>query len=147
MARIAIGADHAGYGAKRALAEHLCKAGHYVHDLGTFSEEAVDYPDFAVAVARCVASGEDEFGILLCGSGIGVSIVANKITGIRAANCCTPLMAQLARQHNNANVLCIGARLHPIEELLAIADAFLASTFEGGRHARRVEKIHQLTGR
>lgn len=147
MKRIAIGADHAGYAAKQALAEHLCQRGYQVHDLGTFSDESVDYPDFAVTVARCVASGEDELGILLCGSGIGVSIVANKVTGIRAANCCSPEMARLARQHNDANVLCMGARLHPTDQLIAIADAFLEATFEGGRHRRRVEKIHSLTGR
>jgi ribose 5-phosphate isomerase B len=147
MIRIALGADHAGYAAKAALADHLCAAGFQVHDMGTFSNDAVDYPDFAVAVARAVANSEDDLGILLCGSGIGVSIVANKVTGIRAANCCSPEMARLARQHNNANVLCLGARLHTIEELIAIADAFLQATFEGGRHERRVEKIHQLTGR
>ncbi len=147
MIRIALGADHAGYAAKSALAEHLCTRGFHVHDMGTFSTAAVDYPDFAIAVARAVASGEDELGIVLCGSGIGVSIVANKVTGIRAANCCSPEMARLARQHNNANVLCLGARLHSIEELRAIADAFLEATFEGGRHERRVEKIHHLTGR
>ncbi|MCX7929513.1 MAG: ribose 5-phosphate isomerase B [Chlorobi bacterium] len=147
MMRIAIGADHAGFTAKQALAEYLCGKGYQVHDLGTFSEQSADYPDFAVTVARCVASGEDELGILLCGSGIGVSIVANKVPGIRAANCCTPQMAQLARQHNNANVLCMGARLHTPDELIAITDAFLAATFEGGRHQRRIEKIHSLTGR
>lgn len=147
MTRVAIGSDHAGFAAKNALAEHLCAAGYTVHDLGTFSEESVDYPDIALVVARCVASGEDDLGILLCGSGIGVSIVANKVTGIRAANCCTPAMASLARQHNNANILCMGARLHSIPELLAIADAFLQASFEGGRHQRRVEKIHSLTGR
>lgn len=145
--RIAIGSDHAGFAAKNAMAEYLCTAGYIVHDVGTFSEEAVDYPDFALVVARCVASGEDELGILLCGSGIGVSIVANKISGIRAANCCTPEMASLARQHNNANILCLGARLHSIPELLAITDAFLQASFEGGRHQRRIEKIHSLTGR
>lgn len=145
--RIAIGADHAGFTAKAALADHLCAAGFLVHDMGTFSNDSVDYPDFAVAVARAVASGEDALGVLLCGSGIGVSIVANKIAGIRAANCCSPEMSRLARQHNNANVLCLGARLHTVEELIAITDAFLQSTFEGGRHQRRVEKIHQLTGR
>jgi len=147
MHRIAIGADHAGFHAKQLLAEHLCAAGYQVHDLGTFSEESVDYPDIAVAVARCVAHGEDELGILLCGSGIGVSIVANKIVGIRAANCCTPTMARLAREHNNANILCMGARLHTTDELIAITDAFVSASFEGGRHQRRVEKIHSTTGR
>lgn len=147
MERIALGADHAGYHAKQALAEHLCQAGYQVHDLGTFSEDSIDYPDVAITVARCVASGEDDLGILLCGSGIGVSIVANKVVGIRAANCCSPEMARLARQHNNANILCMGARLLSINELVAIADAFVHASFEGGRHQRRVEKIHSLTGR
>ncbi len=147
MQRIAIGADHAGYYAKNQLAEHLCQSGYLVHDFGTFSEESVDYPDIAIAVARCVASGDDDLGILLCGSGIGVSIVANKVVGIRAAHCCTPAMAQVARQHNNANILCMGARFHTTDELIAMTDAFLNATFEGGRHERRVEKIHHLTGR
>lgn len=147
MSTIAIGADHAGFTAKAALAEHLCKNGYEVVDLGTHSSESVDYPDFAVAVARAVASKKADYGVLLCGSGIGVSIVANKVSGIRAANCCSPHMAQLARQHNDANILCMGARMHSLEELIAITDAFFASSFEGGRHTRRVEKIHTLTGR
>jgi len=145
--QIAIGADHAGVSAKTALADYLCAEGYLVHDMGAFTSESVDYPDFAVVVARAVASGEDDLGILLCGSGIGVAIVANKVAGIRAANCYTPEMARLARQHNNANVLCLGARLHTVDELIAITDAFLRASFEGGRHVRRVEKIHSLTGR
>lgn len=143
---IALGADHAGY----ALKSHLCTIiegwGHEVRDFGTNSLDSVDYPDYAAAVAKAVGSGEVEWGILVCGSGIGVSITANKFEGVRAADCVTVEMAVLSRQHNNANVLTLGERLLDKQTAEAIVQAFLTTEFEGGRHTRRVEKIHSLSG-
>ena len=142
--KIAIGADHAGYEAKEHLKRWLAAQGHEPLDLGTNAPASVDYPDFATMVARAVAAGTAPLGLLICGSGIGMSIAANKIAGIRAAHCTESYQARVARQHNNANVLCLGARvsgLGVMEETLA---AFLANTFEGGRHAVRVEKITKL---
>jgi len=142
--KVAIGSDHAGYEAKEHLKGWLRERGHDVADLGTHGTAAVDYPDFAARVARAVASAEAEVGVLLCGTGIGVSIAANKVKGIRAAHCTDGFQARLARQHNDANVLCLGARVSGsgvMEDALA---AFLAHTFEGGRHAPRVEKIQRL---
>lgn len=144
--KIAIGSDHAGFAYKNALAEFLTTEGHSVQDFGTFSTASVDYPDFAAAAAHAVADGKAEFGVLVCGSGIGVSITANKVRGIRAANCLTDEMAQLARQHNNANVVTVGERLVSVDAAKSIVQTFLATPFEGGRHERRVEKIHSLTG-
>ncbi len=144
--KIAIGSDHAGFAYKNALAEFLTTEGHSVQDFGTFSTDSVDYPDFAAAAAHAVADGKAEFGVLVCGSGIGVSITANKVRGIRAANCLTDEMAQLARQHNNANVVTVGERLVSVDAAKSIVQTFLATPFEGGRHERRVEKIHSLTG-
>lgn len=144
--RIAIGADHAGYALKQHIGERLRSLGHEVADYGTDSPTSVDYPDYAVAACERVASGEAEYGVLVCGSGIGVSIAANKVKGIRAANCVTVEMAQLSRQHNNANVLTIGSRLVDETTADAIVDAFLLTAFEGGRHENRVAKIHLLTG-
>ncbi|MBD1210131.1 MAG: ribose 5-phosphate isomerase B [Ignavibacteria bacterium] len=143
---IAIGSDHAGFGYKQELADFLRTNGHTVEDFGTHSLDSVDYPDFAAAVGRAVANGGAPLGVLVCGSGIGVSITANKIAGVRAANCLTEEMARLARQHNNANVVTIGERLMTLNTAKAIVKAFLETTFEGGRHANRVEKIHLLTG-
>ena len=145
--RIALASDHAGFAYKERLRQLLQDAGHEVLDYGAYSEESSDYPDFAVPAAQAVARGEADYGILICGSGIGVSIVANKIPGVRAANCCTEEMARLGRQHNNANVLTFGARLVPFEEAWRMVQVFLSTPFEGGRHARRVDKIHQLTER
>lgn len=144
---LALGSDHAGFRYKQELATFLAEQGHTIRDAGTHSLDSVDYPDFAVAVARAVASGEAEFGVLVCGSGIGVSITANKVSGVRAANCLTEEMARLARQHNNANVVTLGERLISLDTTKAIVVAFLATPFEGGRHAGRVSKIHDLTGR
>lgn len=144
---IAIGSDHAGFDYKEKLKDFLGENGYKVVDFGCYSAESCDYPDFAVLVAKSVAKGENEFGILICGSGIGMSIVANKVVGVRAANCCTVEMARLARQHNNANLLTFGARLVPFELAKEITSAFLNEKFEGGRHERRVNKIHTLTGR
>jgi ribose 5-phosphate isomerase B len=144
--KIAIGSDHAGFEYKEILKDFLINAGHSVFDFGCFSSDSCDYPDFAFPLARSVASGENDFGILICGTGIGMSIVANKVQGIRAANCCSVEMARLARKHNNSNILTFGARLIPIELAKNIVLAFLQEEFEGNRHERRVEKIHKLTG-
>jgi len=139
--RLAIGADHAGFNLKDHLRARLSAAGHEVQDLGTHSEDAVDYPDYAARVARAVASGEAERGILVCGSGIGMAIAANRFRGVRAAACADLYSARLCRQHNDANVLALGSRIvaPPLAE--AIVEHFLATAFEGGRHERRVAKM------
>ena len=142
--KLALGADHAGYQLKNHLAGMLTAAGHQVSDFGTHDSQSVDYPDFAASVGRAVATGAAELGILVCGSGIGVAIAANKIPGIRAATCNDLYTARLSRAHNDANVLTLGARV--VGEGLAeeIARVFLATPFEDGRHARRVAKIGDL---
>jgi ribose 5-phosphate isomerase B len=142
MTKIFIACDHAAFEAKEVLRQHLLKA-HEVIDLGTHSAERCDYPDYAVAVARKVQAGEG-IGILLCGSGIGVSLVANRFAGVRAALCRTPYEAELSRQHNNANILCLGARINNSDEIKAIAEAWLIASFEGGRHAERIAMFDSL---
>lgn len=144
--KIAIGCDHAGYEYKLGIIDFLHLLGYEVTDFGCNSAESCDYPDFARPTAESVAKGEHDLGILICGSGIGMSIVANKIRGIRAANCTSPKMAELARQHNNANILTFGARLVSLDDAKEIVRSFLNAKFEGGRHQRRVEKIHSETG-
>lgn len=144
---IAIGSDHAGFERKQEILEHLLSLGHEVQDLGTYSKDSMDYPDIAVEVALKVAQNHVERGILICGSGIGVSIVANKTEGVRAANCVNEEMARLARQHNDANVLTLGERLVDKTTAINMVDIFLTTSFEGGRHEQRVSKIHDLTGR
>ena len=142
--KISVGADHAGFALKEHLRRSLAKAGHEVFDLGTHGTESTDYPDFAAAVGRDVASGTAERGILVCGSGVGMSIAANKIHGVRAALGVTPEEVALTRQHNDANVLTLGARFlegAAADELVRI---FLETGFDGGRHERRVDKISQL---
>jgi ribose 5-phosphate isomerase B len=145
--RIAIGADHGGYELKQQIAEFLIARGHQVQDLGTHNLDSVDYPDFAALVARAVATGEAERGITICGTGIGVSMAANKVHGIRAALCTDCYMARMAREHNDAQVLCLGARVLGIGSALDIVQVFLKSEFLGGRHARRVGKINALEGK
>ena len=137
--KIAIGSDHAGFEYKQALAENL-KA-YNVKDFGTYTTDSVDYPDFAHPVARAVESGETDFGVLVCGSANGVAITANKHQDIRAAICWNEELAALARQHNNANVVCIPARFISLDMAKKIVDVFLATEFEGGRHAGRVGKM------
>ncbi len=144
--KISIGSDHAGFHYKEALRAFLQVAGHEVHDCGTFSAERADYPDYAFKVATMVAQHEVQYGVLICGSGIGVSITANKVNGVRAANCLSVEMAHLARAHNDANIVCVGERLVSLDLAKSIVDQFLRSDFEGGRHSDRVEKIHSLTG-
>lgn len=139
--RIAIGSDHAGYELKSAVAPALRAGGHEVVDVGTDSTESVDYPEFAVAAAGLVADGEADRAVIVCGSGVGVSIVANKVDGIRAVNAHDPDEAEMSRRHNDANVLTLsGARVTP-EAAEPIVARFLETDFEGGRHARRVGEI------
>lgn len=142
--KIAIGSDHAGFALKEQLRDRLKKAGLEVADFGTNSPESTDYPDYAAAVTREVVEGKADRGILVCYTGIGMSIAANKVRGIRAALCMNADQAQLTRAHNNANVLALGAKYTPIEVAGEIVDAFLATEFEGGRHARRVGKITSI---
>ncbi|GAB2702528.1 ribose 5-phosphate isomerase B [Mucilaginibacter koreensis] len=137
--KIAIGSDHGGFSYKQELLQYL--QGAEVKDFGTYSADAADYPDFAHPVASAVESGEFDFGILICGSANGVAITANKHQGIRAAICWQPELASLARQHNNANVVCIPERFISLETAKEIVDRFLSADFEGGRHANRVNKI------
>ena len=142
--RIAVGSDHAGFPLKRALIVYL-EAGEYdVLDLGTHGTEAVDYPDYGAAVGRSVAHGEADLGVCVCGSGIGIAIAANKIAGVRAATVHDVTSAHLAREHNNANVVCFGERLIGYEVARESLDAFLDASFAGGRHAPRVAKIDAL---
>ncbi|MDP8306366.1 MAG: ribose 5-phosphate isomerase B [Candidatus Chlorobium antarcticum] len=143
--KIAIGSDHAGVEFKKEIAEWLVANGHECKDMGPYTEESVDYPDYAHKVAKAVASGEYEQGILLCGTGLGVSISANKVPGIRAALACRPEFATLARQHNNANVLCMSARFTDSATIVTTLEHWFAADFEGGRHQRRVEKIEQCS--
>lgn len=142
---IALGSDHAGVEYKKVISDMLRSEGLGVLDFGTMTTDSVDYPDFAVAASKCVANNEASFGILLCGSGIGVSITANKVPTIRAANCLTVEMAELSRLHNNANVLTLGTRLVSLDDAILIVRKFLETPFEGGRHSKRVDKIHSLT--
>jgi len=139
--RIAVGADHAGFHIKEAIKTYLEGAGHTVSDAGTWSEESVDYPDYAKKVAEEVAKGEAQLGILACGSGIGMAIAANKVAGIRAATGNDLITARTAREQNNVNVLTIGGRLVEPAQAVELVRAFLAGTFKGGRHQRRNDKI------
>lgn len=140
--RVAIGADHAGYALKAEVLGWLGARGDTVVDLGTSSAaNAVDYPDVAHALAKLIESGDAELGVLVCGSGVGMSISANRHGGVRAVVCSEPYSARLARQHNDANVLCMGARVVGVGTAKDIVDAFFGATFEGGRHAGRVAKI------
>jgi ribose 5-phosphate isomerase B len=139
--KIAIASDHAGYATKEELKKFLTDLGYDVWDFGTHSEESVDYPDYAHPLAEAVEKGEYPLGVILCGSGNGVSITANKHQGVRSALCWIPEIASLARQHNNANVCAIPARFVSLPEAKSILKAFLDAEFEGGRHDRRVQKI------
>lgn len=142
--RIAIGSDHAGYEGKERAKRALDSLGVEVVDKGTGGTQSVDYPDFGAAVGRAVAAGEVERGVLLCGSGIGVGIAANKIAGVRAAVCWNEETARLARQHNDANVLCIGARFIEPDLAARMIRAFIETEFDGGRHQQRVDKLTKL---
>lgn len=141
---IAIGADHAGFEEKEKLKKFLGELGYAYEDVGTYSTDSVDYPDFSQKVGEKIESGEAEKGILVCGSGIGVAIAANKMPGVRAAQAWNEETARLSRLHNNANVLTIGARVIPETEIPKIVKAWLETDFEAGRHTDRVEKIMNL---
>jgi ribose 5-phosphate isomerase B len=146
--KIAIGSDHVGYDLKEDIRAYLVGRGIECQDFGAFTKERTDYPLFARQVARYVASREAELGILICGTGVGMAIAANKTRGIRAVSCSEPYSAALSRQHNNTNILAFGARVVGTGLARMIVEAWLAATYEGGRHARRVEMIHQFeTGR
>ncbi|MCB0395541.1 MAG: ribose 5-phosphate isomerase B [Flavobacteriales bacterium] len=138
---IAIGSDHAGFSLKSILVEYLRKNHFEVFDVGPASEDRVDYPDFAHPVASAIESGKAHFGVLLCGSGNGIAMTANKHSGIRAAVCWNREIAALARQHNDANILAIPARYVTENEALEMLDVFIGTSFEGGRHTQRVQKI------
>ena len=142
--KLGVGADHAGYAAKESLKRWLAERGHDVEDVGTHGTASVDYPDYAGQVGRLVASGKVELGLLVCGSGIGMAIAANKVRGVRAAVCSEPFSSRHARKHNDANVLCLGARVTGSGLMEETLEAFLDARFEGGRHAFRVEKIGRL---
>lgn len=142
--KLAIGSDHGGVHLKEHIKKYLQDKGYEIEDFGTHGEESVDYPDFAAAVARAVAAGECERGILICGTGIGISIAANKIHGIRAALCGDAFSARMCREHNDANILCMGERVLGVGLAETIVDTYLSAAFQGGRHARRVQKIMDL---
>jgi RpiB/LacA/LacB family sugar-phosphate isomerase len=142
--KIALASDHAGYPEKERLKPLFRELGLEVEDLGTSSEDSVDYPDYALKVAEHVARGRAEQGVLICGSGTGMAIAANKVPGVRAAVAWSEETARLARRHNDANVLALGARTTPVEDIPKIVRAWFETNFEGGRHAGRVEKIRQL---
>ena len=139
--KIALASDHAGYEAKIALVEYLKGEGYEVEDFGTDSGESCDYPDFAYKAATAIASGKFERGVFICGSGVGISIAANKVKGIRCALCTNEFCAEFSRRHNDAQVIAMGARVLPVDTMKKLADIFLTTEFEGGRHQRRVDKI------
>jgi ribose 5-phosphate isomerase B len=142
--KISLGADHAGFELKEKIKKLLLQQGFEVSDQGTLSSEAVDYPDYARKVAEQVANHSADLGILVCGSGVGMAIAANKIPGVRAANVSSEYEAQLSREHNDANVLTLGARLISDQNAFQIVQKWLETSFAGGRHQRRVEKITQI---
>ena len=142
--RVSIGSDHAGFEQKQALVDYLKGKGHEVVDRGPANDDRVDYPDYAAPVARDVAASAADFGVLVCGTGIGMAMAADKVPGVRAANIINPEFAALCREHNDANVITLSGRFVPLEENERILDAFLATDFGGGRHAGRVEKIMAL---
>ena len=147
MEKLAIGSDHAGFQAKEMLKKHLDTLGYAYEDMGCYSSERVDYPRYGEAVARAVAAGEYPRGILICGTGIGMSITANKFPGIRAALCHDLFTAQACREHNDANILVMGARVLSDEQICAICDCFLSGQFAGERHAQRLAQIADLEKR
>ncbi len=139
--RIAIGCDHAAFDEKNNLITYLENKNFLVKDFGCFSNDSVDYPDYARLVAKEIQNNNYDFGILICGSGIGISIAANRHRGIRAALCTSEFHAEMSRKHNDANIIALGARITPIDEMFSIISKFLDTEFEGGRHQNRIEKI------
>ena len=141
---LAIGSDHGGFELKEHIKKYLDEKGVEYKDFGCYDESSVDYPDIAEAVCKSINDGESENGILVCGTGIGISIAANKIDGIRAAHCHDVYSAEMTKRHNNANVICMGGRVIGRELAFKIVDAWLGAEFEGGRHQTRIDKIHNL---
>ena len=144
---IALGSDHAGLELKKEIAAHLVENGYEVKDYGTYTADSCDYPVYGEAVGRAVASGECELGVLVCGTGIGISMAANKVKGVRAAVCSDTFSAEMTRRHNDANIIAMGARVVGSGLALAIVDAFMNAEFEGGRHARRVDLMKDIEER
>ena len=142
--KIAIGCDHGGFEHKNSIVEHLKERGFEVADFGIYENTPVDYPDMALKVAKSVTSGENELGILVCGTGIGMSLAANKVKGIRAAVCSDHFSAKYTRLHNNSNILCLGGRVIGIGTALELVDLFVDTEFEGGRHQKRIDKITEI---
>ncbi len=147
MLSVALGADHAGWELKEALKSWLMEAGYQVLDFGTHSPDSVDYPDYAQQVGEAVAVGKVDRGVLVCGTGIGMAMAANKVPGVRAALCVDTFTSRMSREHNDANVLALGGRLTDAEMGRSILKAWLETEFAGGRHGRRVDKITDLEGR
>lgn len=145
--KIAISCDHRGFIYKERIKKILESENHEVTDFGAYSEESVDYPDFAFKTADSVSKGESQFGIIVCSSGVGVSITANKVKSVRAVNACSPKMAEMSRRHNNANVITFGQDLMDFDKVEESLNIFLTTEFEGGRHEKRVKKITELTGK
>lgn len=145
--KIAIGNDHTAVEMKRAIADFLCEKGYEVLNLGTDAKESCDYPVYGEKVGRAVVSGEADLGIAICGTGLGISLAANKVKGVRACVCSEPYTAVMSRRHNNANVLCFGARVVGIEMAKMIVEQWLEAEFEGGRHQRRVDMIMDIETR
>ncbi|MDR3595370.1 ribose 5-phosphate isomerase B [Clostridium sp.] len=142
--KISIGSDHAGFLLKKEIIKHLKNRGYGVNDFGTFDEESCDYADYALKVAEDVRDKNCDFGILICGTGIGISIAANKVVGVRAALCSDAFSAYACREHNNANILALGQRVVGVGVALDIVDKFLNTEFEGGRHQRRLDKVAEI---
>lgn len=142
--KIAVASDHGGFALKETVREHLAGRGFEVVDLGTYSEESVDYPVYGRLCGQTVASGEADLGIVVCGTGIGISIAANKVHGIRCGLCTSVEMARLTKQHNNANILALGGRTTEPKLALEIVDTWLDTSFEGGRHQRRVDMLDEM---
>lgn len=144
LMKIALGADHAGFELKDRIKQHLTEKGIAVEDFGTNTGDSVDYPDFARKVAENVAENKGVLGIVVCGTGIGMAMSANKVPGIRAANCDTLFEAQMSREHNDANVLALGARVLETAAACQIVDVWIQTAFAGGRHQRRIDKVHEI---
>lgn len=142
--KISMACDHGGLELKNALKAHLVSSGYEVCDFGTYTTDSCDYPDYAKLAAQAVSTGECDFGVVVCTTGIGVSIVANKVKGVRCALCQNVDMATMTRKHNNANVIAFGQKYTSVADAIAMTDAFLTTEFEGGRHQRRVDKIENL---
>ena len=144
MVKIAVASDHGGFALKEKVKEHLVQRGFDVDDLGTHSEDSVDYPSYGKACGEAVASGKADLGVVVCGTGIGISIAANKVKGVRCGLCTSVEMAHLTKQHNNANILALGGRTTEPELALKILDEWLDTEFEGGRHQRRVDMLDRM---